>query len=104
MTERPRNARLAVKVAESMFGGAFSNMALVWHTADEFTLDFLSTGMPVEAKDETDDVLIEASVVARVKVPTSVIFKIAQAIAENVDQYEKEYGPISMPSPKGGAS
>ena len=35
-----------------------------------------------------------APVVARIKVPTQVIFQLARAIADNVDRYEQQYGSI----------
>jgi hypothetical protein len=44
--------------------------------------------------DQNGELVVPTPVVARVKVPTSVIFEIARAIAENVDRYEASYGPI----------
>jgi hypothetical protein len=44
--------------------------------------------------DANGELVVPTPVVARVKVPTSVIFEIARAIAENVDRYEASYGPI----------
>lgn len=61
----------------------------------DFTIDFLAMN-PARLEDEV--LIADAPLVARVRVPTTMIFQLAKAIATAVDQYEKQFGPI----PSGG--
>lgn len=87
---------LQIVVPPDIGNGVYANAASVWHTPFEFTLDFLCLGMPDESSDRA-----RAEVVARVKIPTNVIFQVATAIAEHVDTYEKRFGPITPVPPAG---
>ena len=79
--------------------GVFADFVGVWHNLYGFTIDFGVIGMP-ETKADGRTVL-PTPVVARIKVPPGLIFQIARAIAENVDRYERAYGPITpRPDPK----
>jgi hypothetical protein len=89
----PQRTPVRLHVPETIGQGVYANVVAVWHTAHDFTLDFAVAGMPQPADDGTP--VVPAEVVARVKVPTSVIFQIAQAIATNVDGYERSYGPLT---------
>jgi Protein of unknown function (DUF3467) len=84
MSDDPNPPQMQLVVGTDVQPGVYSNLVRIWHTQFEFTLDFATLG-------ETPNV----PVVARVKVPTSVIFQIASAIAQNVDMYEQKYGPIT---------
>lgn len=82
-----------------LVNGVYANLLVVWHTPNDFTLDFICTDIP--RPNGEGGTVVPANVVSRVKVPVSVIFRIAQAIAQNVDQYEKNVGPIT-PHPSEG--
>ena len=71
-------------------GGTYANGALVWNTPHEFTVDFTSHRSPTHEND-AHDVLV----VARMKIPTSAMFRIVQAMSANIDRYEQQYGPIT---------
>jgi hypothetical protein len=88
----PQQAQVRMEIADDKKAGVYANVAAVWHGPYEFTLDFGVAGMPEH--DASGELFVPTPVVARVKVPTSVIFEIARAIADNVDRYEKTYGPI----------
>ena len=88
----PQQAQVRMEISDEKKAGVYANVAAIWHGPYEFTLDFGVAGMPDTA--ESGELFVPTPVVARVKVPTSVIFEIARAIAENVDRYEKAYGPI----------
>ena len=88
----PQQAQVRMEISDKKKAGVYANVAAIWHGPYEFTLDFGVAGMPEH--DESGELFVPTPVVARVKVPTSVIFEIARAIAENVDRYEKAYGPI----------
>ena len=72
----------------------YADMAVVGHSPHGFSIDF------VAVESATDDEL-NGMVVSRVKVPPSVVFQIAAAIAENVDQYERKFGKITPTQPEG---
>lgn len=74
--------------------GVYANIVSVWHTPWDFTLDFALAGNIT--RNEGDTTTVRAPIVARVKLPTSVIFQLARAIADNVDIYERQYGPINQ--------
>ena len=88
----PQQAQVRMEIADDKKAGVYANVAAVWHGPYEFTLDFGVAGMPEH--DENGELFVSTPIVARVKVPASVIFEIARAIAENVDRYEASYGPI----------
>jgi hypothetical protein len=81
----------------SEVAGQYANIVRVWHTPFEFTLDF---GVAGEARATEDGYVVSVPTVARVKIPTSVIFELARAIADNVARYESNYGAIA---PSGNA-
>ena len=83
-----------LQVRPDLEPGVYANLAAVWHTQFDFTLDFAVLGLPEDVEGKS---VIRAPVVARVKIPTSVIFQIAQAIATNVDNYEREFGRLTPP-------
>ena len=69
---------------------------VVWHTYHEFTLDFsVAPTVPTGVTDESGNAVIPSRVVARIKVPHSVIFEIARAISTNVDEYEQAFRAIT---------
>jgi hypothetical protein len=80
-----------IQIQPETIGGVFSDSALIWHNEHGFTLDFT-----VQPAPDGPDRLI----VARVRVPPSVIFQIARAIAQNVDLYEQRYGKITAGGPE----
>ncbi len=78
--------------------GVYSNVAQVTSSPWDFTIDFYSAN-PAEMT--PTGLTAQANLVARVKVPTNVIFQLAKAIATTVDAHEKTYGPISSGGPIG---
>ena len=91
MTEQ----QLQMQVPEEVQGGVYANMAGVWHTPYEFTLDFAVLQPPVA--DADGNAVVPARVVARVKFPPSQIFQLLQAINSNMTMYEQQYGAIAEP-------
>ena len=83
---------LELTVDPDLASGAYANFATVWHTAHEFTLDFFAPAQPGAAA---------FTHTARVRVPPSVIFSVARAIADNVNQYEDSFGAIDAPDSDG---
>jgi hypothetical protein len=84
-------------VSDELAGGAYANAVSIWHTQHEFTLDFCSS-LPA-TQEESGQVTVPFRVVARVKLPVSVIFDLLKAINENMTKYEDAFGQISGPRP-----
>jgi hypothetical protein len=82
--------KIEMKVPEELEGGVYANGAGVWHTPHEFTLDFFSTQPPSSA----DGDVLPARVVARVKIPPTVIFDLMRALNINMTNYEQTFGSI----------
>ena len=100
--ERPVNIRMDVPPEET--GGRYANFLGVWHTGHEFTLDFAVT-QPTHAEDPEDGespVVVPCHVVARVRIPVSVVFDVLRALNDNMTRYEQTYGEIHRPGQRGG--
>ena len=76
--ERPVNFN--VQVPPDLEGGTYANFLGVWHTGHEFTLDFAVTQPADVPEDESEPVTIPSRVVARVKIPPSLIFDIMRSL------------------------
>lgn len=96
MTDEP-STHLQVDVPSEMRGGVYSDGAMVWHSQNGFTIDFLA---PISPGAEVDGVIQQpATVVARVRLPVGVIFQVARAISENVANYEAKFGNLGAGGP-----
>lgn len=92
-------ASYRLDVPEAERGGAYANFLAVWHTAHEFTLDFAAT-QPVQRSDPEDEnspFVVPCHVVARVRIPRTVIFDVLRALNENMTRYESAFGEIQRP-------
>lgn len=79
--------------------GAYANFLSVWHTPFEFTLDFAALELPQRTDPENAEspVRVPCRVVARVKIPPTVLFDVLRALNENMTKYESTYGEIRRP-------
>lgn len=89
---------LNLNVPEAMHAGVYADRALVWHNEHGFTIDFVVPMMP-PTPGEDGKMKQQATVAARVRLPVSVMFQLARAIAENVSQYEAKHGAIPAGGP-----
>jgi hypothetical protein len=87
--------QIQIQVPEDIQGGVYANMAIVWHTPYDFTLDFAVTNPSATGPD--GQTVVPSRVVARVKFPPSQIFQLLQAINANMTNYEAAFGPITGP-------
>ena len=83
---------IKMRVPDDLEAGVYANLLGVWHSLHEFTFDF-AVMLPVE-DDGSGDVTVPARVVARIKVPTNIVFDIIKAINENLTGYEANFGMI----------
>jgi hypothetical protein len=87
--------RIELRVSDGDETGVYANLLSVWHSQHEFTLDFAAT-MPAEPRGD-GDIVQPARVVARVKLPPTVVFSVLRALNENLTAYEAAYGPVKEP-------
>jgi hypothetical protein len=92
---RPIEFSLAVPPEHQ--SGVYANFLTTWHTAYEFTLDFAVT-QPPEVPDEPEAAIrISCCVVARVKLPVTLLFDVIRGLNEEMTLYEREFGEIRPP-------
>ncbi len=73
---------IRVDFPKELIGGAYSNNMAVTHTKEEFVMDFLMIMPP------------SGAVTSRVIVSPGHIKRIVQALHENIQRYEDEFGNI----------
>jgi hypothetical protein len=88
-----------IQVPPDLEGGSYANFLSVWHTGHEFTLDFSVTQPPQVPENPQGAVTIPCRVVARVKIPPSLIFDMLRALNEDMTKYETVFGEIQKPEP-----
>ena len=79
--------------------GVYANMLRIWYSPYEFGLDW-ALREAVEAEDPDDatsPLRLPVSVVARVLVPTGLIFDVLRGLNEAMTSYEGIFGEIRRP-------
>lgn len=74
--------------------GRYSNLLSVWHTQHEFTLDFAVLPQPTVVEEGTTEVQVQAQVVARLRIPPTLLFSILQTLNTNLSRYEENFGEV----------
>lgn len=82
-----------LRVPPELAAGSYANLLIAWHTPHECTLDFCVT-LPPGQEDEGSPPPIPCQVVARLKVPVTVLFDMLQTINGIMTRYEERFGPI----------
>lgn len=96
----PHRVAFELHADPSVVGGVYANALAVWHTAHEFTLDFMvNSNPPQPAQTPEGETVISAphQLMARVRIPPGAVFEIIRAINENMTNYERVFGPIRRP-------
>ena len=75
--------------------GVYADFVRAWHTNDAFVLDFANLVEPVRA--EEDAVLLNATVVSRVRIPPAQVFELMKALEQQLSAWEKETGKRQTP-------
>jgi hypothetical protein len=94
-----REVNFEMKVEPDQEGGVYANFLNVWHSEHEFTFDFVAMQPPVVPDDPEAPVTIPCRVVARVRIPPTLVFAILQAVNSNMTRYEEVFGEIRRPQP-----
>lgn len=85
-------------VPTALEAGGYANVATVFHSAHEFTIDFGVTQALEPAGLEDDlDYVIPVIVTARVRLPITAVFDVMAAMNDAMGRYEAQWGKIYTP-------
>ena len=81
------NGQVQIELKEDVAQGTYANLAIITHSSSEFVLDFIRMlpGMP------------KAGVQSRVILVPEHAKRLLFALQENIDKYERVFGPIRVP-------
>lgn len=82
---------LNIELSEEIAEGIYSNLAIIAHSNGEFILDFVRI-VPNNPK---------AKVKSRIIVTPQHAKRLLRALADNVQKFEKQFGPIQEPTSGG---
>ena len=85
--QEPNNGQLQIELKEDVAQGTYANLAVIAHSSSEFILDFIRVlpGMP------------KAGVQSRIILVPEHAKRLLRALQENIDKYERLFGPIDVP-------
>lgn len=86
-----------INVPPDQIAGAYANMVGVWHTPYDFAIDF-AVNQPYASGPGG----LAAQVVARVRIPPTIVFDLLQALNQELGQFEEQFGPIKRPGENEG--
>jgi hypothetical protein len=92
---QPGTPRFEVQLPPELETGQYANFLAVWHSPHDFTLDYAVTGQATQDADGA--VTVPCRVVARIKIPLTVVEAMLQALATNVSLFEQAAGRIHRP-------
>jgi len=82
--KKPQGNQLNIELPEDIAEGVYSNLAIIAHSNSEFVVDFVRI-VPNAPK---------AKVKSRVILTPQHAKRLVAALAENIQKYEKQFGPI----------
>lgn len=84
------NGDLQIELKEEIASGIYANLAVISHSSSEFILDFIRVlpGLP------------KPSVQSRIIMAPEHAKRLLRALEENIGNYERVFGPITMPEEK----
>ena len=86
-------ATFEFRIDDALVGGNYANMANVWHTQHEFTIDFgVMEQATVEGTDGQVHLTVPVRTTTRVRLPISLVFPLARALSDNITQFESVTG------------
>jgi hypothetical protein len=90
--QRPVQGQVQIKADEKELQGQYSNLVMIHHSLEEFTLNFIYI-FPNGAQGK----LLNSTIVSPGHAK-----RICRALVENIARYEAQFGPIKE-APEGGA-
>jgi hypothetical protein len=85
-----RQKGVQIKVPEEVARGAYANTMAVFHTREEFVIDFLNVFPPA------------GIATARIITSPGHVKRIIRALQENLRRYEERFGPVEESTPPAG--
>lgn len=82
--KKAQQDQLNIEISEQMAEGGYANLAIITHSPSEFVFDFVNI-MPGTPKSKVKSRMIMAPMHAK---------RFLQALLENVENYEKQFGKI----------
>ena len=81
------NGQVQIELKEDVAQGTYANLAIITHSSSEFVLDFIRMlpGMP-KAGVQSRDILVPEHAK-----------RLLRALEENIEKYERAFGPIRVP-------
>jgi Protein of unknown function (DUF3467) len=88
-----------IEVPDELEVGTYANFLSVWHSPHDFTLDFAVTGQgqQVSGPGGHPQIDVPCRIVARIKLPLTVVEDVLRALATNVGNFEEQAGRIRKP-------
>jgi hypothetical protein len=86
--KKPQGNQLNIELPEDIAEGVSSNLAIIAHSNSEFVVDFVRI-VPNAPK---------AKVKSRVILTPQHAKRLLTALADNIQKYEKQFGPIGEPA------
>ena len=86
--QEPHNSgQVQIELKEDVAQGTYANLAIITHSSCEFIIDFIKMlpGMP------------KAGVQSRIILVPEHAKRLLRALQENIDKYERLFGPIEVP-------
>ncbi|TXF90454.1 DUF3467 domain-containing protein [Neolewinella aurantiaca] len=90
--KKPQGNKLNIDLPEDIAEGVYSNLAIIAHSNSEFVVDFVRI-VPNAPK---------AKVKSRVILTPEHAKRLAAALADNIQKYENQFGPIGNPGGNSG--
>lgn len=81
-----KKPQINIELSEKTAEGVYANLAMIAHSSSEFVVDFIRL-MPGVQK---------AKVKSRVVITPEHAKRLLKALQENIDKYEKTFGPIKQ--------
>ncbi|MFZ0213219.1 MAG: DUF3467 domain-containing protein [Candidatus Acidiferrales bacterium] len=85
MAEAPKPQQVQIKADEKELVGQYSNLVMIHHNAEEFTLNFIYIFPSVA----------QGKLVSSVIVSPGHAKRLMRALNENITRYEAQFGPIT---------
>jgi hypothetical protein len=82
--------RIQIALPPKHLAGVFADFVRAWHTKDAFVLDFAALTEPVQRDDDSGDLVHNAAIVSRVRIPPSQVFELMKALEQQLSAWEKE--------------
>lgn len=96
MVDEPPRMMSEILVPETLATGIYANNFSGYTNATDFTIDF-SVVLPAENREDADGPFINypSQVVARIKLPPALIYRLMQHLESQLTQYEAVHGPVT---------